>query len=114
MQIIFRKIIRNWIALRDVISSNESGKYFVNFINPKNKRKRDDYELGNIEDVAVELEEQTISVTAQDVTSVNRNSHRGCSLTRGVFKSFAEYLNNILFLKRDSGRGVFLWILRNF
>lgn len=25
--------------------SNELGKYFINFINPKNKIKRDDYEL---------------------------------------------------------------------
>lgn len=46
------------------MSGNELGKYFVNFINPKNKIKRDDYELDNMEDIAVELEEQTVSVTA--------------------------------------------------
>ena len=47
------------------MSTNELGKYFVNFINPTNKRKSDDYELDNMQNAAVELEEQTVSVTAQ-------------------------------------------------
>ena len=56
------------------MSTNELGKYFVNFINPTNKRKSDDYELDNMQNVAVELEEQTVSVTAQVFASVKLNS----------------------------------------
>ena len=56
------------------MSTNELGKYFVNFINPTNKRKSDDYELDNMQNVAAELEEQTVSVTAQVFASVKLNS----------------------------------------
>ena len=46
---------------------------------------------------------------------------RGCSVKKGVPKDFAEFTRKHLCrhqactsLKRDSGTGAFLWILRNF
>ena len=57
---------------------------------------------------------------------MNRNSHRVCSVRKGVLRNFAQFIGNHLcqrrflglslqlYLKRVSGTGVFLWILRNF
>ena len=59
-----------------------------------------------------------------------RSSHRRCSVKKGVVRNFAKFtwkkpvpdlfFNKVavlglqLYWKRDSGTGVFLWILRNF
>ena len=55
---------------------------------------------------------------------ISRSSHRGCSIKKGVLKHFAKFTGKHLYerlffkpklyLKRDSGTGVLLWILRNF
>ena len=63
-------------------------------------------------------------------TSTIRSSHRGCSVRKGVLRNLQNSQENTcarvsfliklqdwylqLYLKRDSGLGVFLWNLRNF
>ena len=49
---------------------------------------------------------QLTQVTTMEATKKNhRSSHRRCSVKKGALRNFA---------KKDSGTGVFLWILRNF
>ena len=46
-----------------------------------------------------------------------RSSQRRCSLRKGVQRNFAKFTRKHLcqsLIKRDSGTGVFLWILQNF
>ena len=57
------------------MANDKSGKQFINFINARNKRKDDNYELGDIEDTIFfspaftddEIEEQIVSVTAYEL-----------------------------------------------
>ena len=62
--------------------------------------------------------------------TILRSSHRRCSIRKGVLRNFAKFtwkhlcqslffdkvarLSLQLYLKRDSGTGVFTWILQNF
>ena len=62
--------------------------------------------------------------------SKNRSSHLGCPVRKGVLTNFAKFTGKKLYqslfvnksaglgpatlLKRDPGKGFFLWILRNF
>ena len=58
------------------------------------------------------------------ISSNNRSIHRKCSVEKVVFRNFAKHLCQSLFfnkvadlrlyLKKDTGTGVFLLILRNF
>ena len=58
--------------------NDKSGKKFLNFINVRNKRKHNNYELDNIENTIFfspasaddKIEEQIVSVTAQAVTVI--------------------------------------------
>ena len=58
--------------------NDKSGKKFLNFINARNKRKHNNYELDNIENTIFfspasaddKIEEQIVSVTAQAVTDI--------------------------------------------
>ena len=60
------------------MANDKSGKQFLNFINARNKRKHDIYELDDIEDtiffspasVDDEIEEQIMSATAQAVADI--------------------------------------------
>ena len=63
-------------------------------------------------------------------TATVRSSHRGCSVRKGVLRNFAKFTGKHLcqslflikmqdwdlqlYLKRDSGLGVFLWNFRHF
>ena len=64
-----------------------------------------------------------------DWWSTHRSSHQRCSMKKGVLRNFAKFIGKYLcqslfffdkdaglqlYLKRDSGTGVFLWTLQNF
>ena len=46
------------------------------------------------------------------IFSTYRSSHLRCSVKKGVLRNFAKALQ--FYLNRDSGTGVFLWILQSF
>ena len=65
--------------------------------------------------------EKTACNLLTDVSKL-RNGHQRCSVRKEVLRNFAKFIGKHLrqasdlqlYLKRDSGTGVFEWVLRNF
>ena len=55
------------------------------------------------------------TVKRKTVSTENRSSHQRCSMKKDVLKNFTEFTGGpATLLKRDSGTGFFLRILRTF
>ena len=81
------------------MANDKSGKQFLNFVNARNKRKHDNYVLDDIEDTIFfspasaddEIEEQSVSVTAQAVADIVKGQPtkaRGPRRARSQLKIF--------------------------
>ena len=77
------------------MANNKPGKQFLNFINSRNKRKRANFELDDIEDTDIDdMEEQIVYVIAQAVAHIVKErptKARGPREEKSLLNIFGEH-----------------------